>query len=96
MAYGASDITFMLTDFGELVVFGAYTTRAVLDYQTDVQDMGNDMAILGQTISIRYEVSKLPGLKRASAITVAGTSYKVREIHLLADGLIARAFLEVP
>lgn len=96
MAYGSGDLALMLGDFGETVVFGAYTTKGLLDYETDLQDLGDQLAILGQTISIQVELSKLPGLKKASSLTVAGTSYKVREIHRQGDGLMARVFLEVP
>lgn len=96
MAYGSSDLPAMLSDFGEVVVFGAYTSKGILDHQTDVQDLGDQMAVLGSTISILIQVSALPGLKKASAITVGGTSYKVREIHRQDDGQLARVFLELP
>lgn len=96
MSYGADDLPFMLTDFGEVVVFGAYTTRAIFDHQTDLQDLGDQLGVLGSTISILVNLSALPGLKKASALTVAGTAYKVREIHRQDDGLLARVFLEVP
>ncbi len=96
MPYGSNDLPFMLADFGEVVVFGVYTSKAILDHQTDVQDLGDQMAVLGSTISILFQVSALPGLKKASAITVGGTSYKVREIHKQDDGQLARAFLEMP
>ena len=95
MAYGSSDLAFMLADFGEVVVFGAYTTKGLLDHETDLQDMGGQMAIVGDTIALTYAAASLPGLKKASALTVAGVSYKVREIHKKEDGALCVAFLEV-
>jgi hypothetical protein len=96
VTYGSSDLAFMLADMGEVVTFGAYTCRALLNHETDLQDMGGQMAIVGDTISIEYATTSLPGLKKASAITAAGTSYKVREIHKKEDGALSVAFLELP
>ena len=95
MPYGSSDLSTLLADFGETAVFSTYTTKALLDFETDVQDMGGQLSVLGNTISIVIAAGSLPGLKKASAITVAGTSYHVREIHNKEDGALLTVFLEV-
>lgn len=97
MAYGLNDLALMLADFGEVVVFGAYVTRGILERETEVQDLGaGPLQVLGAVPSITYATASLPGLKKGCAITVAGTSYKVREVHLIGDGALSQAFLEVP
>lgn len=95
MAYGSGDLAFMLADFGEVVVFGAYTARGILDRETDIQDLGDRLQVLGITLVILVQASALPGAKKGSALTVAGTSYKVREAHLQDDGQLLKLFLEV-
>jgi hypothetical protein len=77
------------------VVFGALKTKGVLDHETTVQDMGDQMAVLGSTLSLGIRTASLPGLKKASSVSVGGVAYKVRELRKVDDGLITRVFLEV-
>lgn len=96
MSYGTGDLSKFFADFGEVVVFGTYTCNAHWANESDLITEGADMTVMGLSQSISFPTSSLPGLKRGSAITVAGTAYKVREPRKVDDGQITVAFLEAP
>jgi len=95
MAYGSLDLAFMFADFGEVVVFGAYTTKGILDFEG--QGWGpEDQAQVGvEVITLTYEFVKLPSLVPGSALSVAGVNYAVtRGPRRMSDGQVAVAILE--
>lgn len=96
MPYGSDDLAFMLADFGEVVVFGAYTARGILSFDSDPQDLGANLPVMGTTISLEYAPTSLPGLKKGSSITVAGTAYRVKDPpRRKDDGALSIAYLEI-
>ena len=96
MPYGSDDLAFMLADFGEVVVFDAYTARGILSFDSDLQDLGANLPVMGTTISLEYATASLPNLKKGSPLTVAGTAYKVKEPpRRKDDGAMSIAYLEL-
>lgn len=95
MSVFESDLRYLTHDFGKPVVFGVYTTKGILALATD--DMVNDdgfAIIRGETPALTFATSDLPGLKRRSAITVAGVAYTVNRVDLEGDGAVSVAYLE--
>ena len=43
--------------------------------------------------SVRFRVADWPNVREGSAVTIGSTTYKVRDVQPLDDGLLARAFL---
>ena len=95
MSIFEDDLKYLTRDFGKPVVFGVYTTKGILALATE--DMVNDdgfAIIRGETPALTYAFSDLPGLKRRSAITIAGVPYTVNRVDLEGDGAVAVAYLE--
>lgn len=96
MAYGSGDLARFFADFGEVIVFGTYTCKGHLALESDLITEGGDMTVMGLSQSLQFPSASLPGLKRGSALTVGGTSFKVREVRKQDDGALSVAFLETP
>lgn len=71
---------------------GATHTPRVL-YVSPTQDILGGMQ-LSSEYAIEYDPASLPGLRHGHALTVAGTTYTVREIHDSEDGFIKTASLK--
>ncbi len=94
----AADLAIMLSadDFGLAVQFGALTTSGHLNREVEEIDGGGQMVVKGTAITLTYAWGSLPGLKKGSAITVAGEAFKVRFVEPQDDGMWAKAYLEKP
>lgn len=91
----ASDLKHMMADFGQPVVWGAYSTTGNLAVATqDLVSEDGYAIVRGETPALTFALADLPGLKRKDILTVAGVSYRVKHVDLEGDGLVATAYLE--
>ena len=95
MSFGSSDLSIFFADFGATCVFGATTFRANLDVASEQLDNGSGLVVIGRTRVITYPTSTIT-LHRGSTGTVDGVSYEVTHVMTEDDGLISKAYLEVP
>ncbi len=92
----ASDLQRMTADFGQVATWGAFTTTGVLEIATEDLVSEDGFAIVrGETPAFSFPRADLPGLKRKDVLVIAGTSYRVKHLDLVADGLLATAYLEL-
>jgi hypothetical protein len=78
-------------DFGVTAIANNLTTQVIFD--------APDENVLGQRVqsaeyTITFPTGALGNLTYNSAVTVAGVSYKVRQVHQIEDGNLQRATLE--
>ena len=74
--------------------FGSSNSWVYLDIATVVDSEANvDSIVIGKSKVITYLVSDFPGLAISSKGYVDGTQYSIRDIRLVDDGKIARAYL---
>lgn len=91
----ASDLAFMMADFGQAVAWGGFSTTGNLTVATEDLVSQDGFAIVrGETLSLVYRRTDLPGLKRREILTIDSVPYLVRHIDLAGDGLQATAYLE--
>jgi hypothetical protein len=91
----ASDLARMTADFGQAVVWGAYSTTGNLEVATEDLVAEDGFAIVrGETPALTHAVASLPGLKRKDTLTVGGIAYRVKHLDLEGDGLVGIAYLE--
>lgn len=92
----ANDLTHMMADFGQTVVWGAFTTTGILSVATEDLVAQDGLAIVrGETPTLTYRRTDLPGLKARSILSIEVQAYIVRHIDLEGDGLQATAYLEL-
>ena len=92
----ANDLQFMMADFGQTVVWGAFSTTGILSVSTQDLVSEDGFAIVrGETPVISYAAAALPGLKGKAILTVAGVPHRVKRVDLEGDGLHALAYLEL-
>ena len=97
MAFGDSDVSTMLADFGVSVVFNGTTVNGILD-QHDNRDqmMAGQVDMVERIRVVTIKTDSLPGIVNESSVTVDGTSYKVRDILTEADGGLTQLFVVTP
>src|SRR5436305_1990782 len=99
MAFGDSYLSVMLsTDyFGVPVVCGGVTTSGILDTH-DVADAALNAAgyFTHKLRVLTIQTGTLPALAKEVAIKVNGTSYKVDDYLVEADGSLTRVWVTVP
>ena len=77
--FGDSDLAYILNDTLSVpFVFGAKTGRGILDTE-DRQMSQADGDVQGLQTTFVVDPAIVPGIKRASAITVDSVNYKVRD-----------------
>jgi hypothetical protein len=69
---------------------GPYAARVILD-SPDQTIMGD--RVMSTEYLITLAANDFPGLKGGETISVAGSTFKVREVRLLDDGVIKNATL---
>lgn len=79
-----------VNDFGVGATVNATSGKVILD-QPDQIIVNGDVISTGYTVTFRS--SLFPSLKFDDAMTVDGTSYKVREVMKLDDGAFSKAVL---
>lgn len=74
--------------------FGSADAWVYLDIATvQDQESGVESVVLGKSKVITYQVSDFPNLKIEQKGIVDGSSYSIRDIRLIDDGIFARAYL---
>lgn len=80
-------VFFSASEFASQARWGALTANVLLDSPTED-------VLGGRALSEEYEATMpstaLPGVSRGELLTIAGGTYKVREVRLLDDGLLKR------
>lgn len=85
------DLSVYFADFGVACVHSGSSAQAIHD--KDTQRLF-DGGALDEEETITLPATSLPGLANGEAVTVAGVSYTVREVHYLDDGKLKRASLK--
>lgn len=67
-------------------------TEVMVDFRAPDEDVLDGLGV-SRNHTIRYPVSRLPGLAAGNTLEIAGQSYRVREITAMGDGTEARASL---
>ena len=88
MPFTESDV--FLNDFGVAVTFGSYTGKGILDQPTEIIAGG---MVLTTDYQLTVKTSAFPGMDRGDSITVAGSTYTIREVRAVDDGLFSNVFL---
>jgi len=88
------DIDMMLADFGDPVVFGAFTGKGLVDAVDQAVLARGGQHQIGRMKSLVVRTSAFPGLVVGSVITISGVSHKVRDRMAEGDGRITRLFVE--
>lgn len=93
MAFGDADRDVFLADFGVTVVYGATTTKGILDVATEETLPGISSVQQGNSKAVLVKAGVItPAL--GGAITVDGASYSVRKVEDVApDGGFIRIWL---
>lgn len=92
----SSDLKLMMADFGQAVVWGAYSTTGILSVSTqDFVSEGGLAIVRGETLELAYPAADLPGLKAKAILSVGGVDHRVKHVDLEGDGLVAHAYLEL-
>lgn len=84
--YAAADNAGLLTP----ALFGA--TQVMVDLRAPDEDVLSGMGV-SRDYSIRYPLSWMANLAAGSTITIAGQTYRVREVTAIGDGSECRATL---
>jgi hypothetical protein len=82
------DLNLFLDDFGVSCTAGAVSALGILDMPSQI--ISGDL-VLSTDYSLTARAADFGGLKYGDSITVAGTSYQVRETRQIDDG----AFVEI-
>ena len=84
------DAAGFLNDFGQTVVFGAVSTKGILDVPSEIIAGG---MVISTDYSLTYSTASMPNLQHGSAITVGGAAYTVRDVRAQDDGTFSIAYL---
>ena len=95
MPYRPEDLAAALQE-GDDVIFGAFEFKGIWDRESQAQDLGDSLAVMGVTETLTYATAEAPGLKKGSVLTIAGQLRTAREVRLVGDGALSMAWLEKP
>ena len=93
-----SDLAFVLSDVGSLVVYGSYTTQGVLlNEPKDILQMSSKQyAVLDVETTLTIQTGSIgPIVSPYANITVDGVLYQIHRPLLLSDGLETKLFLSL-
>lgn len=79
-----------LNDFGVAVTFGSSTGKGILDQPTEIIAGG---MVLTTDYQLTVKTSDFTGMDRGDSITVAGSTYTIREVRAVDDGVFSHVFL---
>lgn len=80
-----ADIDTMLADFGELMSFGVFTGKCLVDI-ADQDMVPTFTAALGEVRIVTVRTSAFPGIAVGSTVSIGGISYQVKDRKRIADG----------
>ena len=78
-------------DFGVSAIFGNDTANVLFDAPDTIIADGD---VISGDYSITYPTGTFPLLSYSSTITVAGTTYTVRNVRKIEDGSLTKAYLK--
>lgn len=91
----ASDLAILTTGFGSVpVVLGAVTGRGLLDEEDGPVEDASGREVLQRRVVLTVRRADFTALAPHATVTVEGTAYRVGDVVLSADGLIAQAMLK--
>ena len=79
-----------LAEFGQTVTWGSYSGKGILDMPSEIIAGG---MVLTTDYQLTVKTSDFPGIIRGDTVTIASSSYTVREARQIDDGAFSNLFL---
>lgn len=94
MAFDDNNLALFLADMGVSVTdANGNTAQALLDSPDQVENLHGLTGVVGTEFSLTFETVAL-SMKQGDQITVAGSTYKVRDVLKIDDGAFSKARLK--